>query len=135
MDSPKLIVAEVGNTIDRKDKLLNFLARQLPEKIPEAERVDPRTRSIRTREDFLRDFEAGMRAAPMSVRLTPHILSVADWTKPLTDPIRRQFMPLKSTTIPDHSQLALDSLHESSDSPVPGLVHRYPEKVLFLGTS
>jgi lysine 2,3-aminomutase len=28
--------------------------------------------------------------------------------------------------------LTLDSLHEQSDAPVPGLTHRYPDKVLFL---
>lgn len=74
-----------------------------------------------------------MKAAPMSVRLTPYILSAADWKNPLQDPIRRQFIPLKSVIKPDHPALSLDSLHETEDSPVPGLVHRYPDKVLFLG--
>ena len=69
----------------------------------------------------------------MAVRLTPHIMSVIDWKNPLDDPIRRQFVPLKSTFVKDHPALELDSLHETDDSPVPGLVHRYPEKVLFLG--
>lgn len=69
----------------------------------------------------------------MSIRLTPHILSVIDWTNPLEDPLRRQFIPMKSTFVPDHPKLTLDSLHEKEDSPAPGLVHRYPEKVLFLG--
>lgn len=35
--------------------------------------------------------------------------------------------------LPDHPCLRLDSLHETSDSPVQGLVHRYPDKALFLG--
>jgi lysine 2,3-aminomutase len=74
-----------------------------------------------------------MKAAPMSIRLTPHILSVADWSNPYTDPIRRQFIPLKSAMRKDHPALSFDSLHETEDSPVPGLVHRYPDKVLFLG--
>jgi Lysine 2,3-aminomutase len=34
--------------------------------------------------------------------------------------------------LPDHPKLALDSLHEEADSPVKGLVHRYPDKALFL---
>ncbi|KXT05234.1 hypothetical protein AC578_8401 [Pseudocercospora eumusae] len=76
-----------------------------------------------------------MKAAPMSVRLTPHMLSVANWNDPLSDPIRRQFIPLGSTITPDHPALTLDSLRETDDSPVPGLVHRYPDKVLFLATS
>lgn len=41
-------------------------------------------------------------------------------------------MPLKSRMIPDHPKLTLDSLHEEADSPVKGLVHRYPDKALFL---
>lgn len=69
----------------------------------------------------------------MAIRLTPHVLSVANWSNPLEDPIRRQFIPLKSSIRPDHPALSLDSLHETEDSPVPGLVHRYPDKVLFLG--
>jgi lysine 2,3-aminomutase len=39
---------------------------------------------------------------------------------------------MKSLMIPDHPKLALDSLHETADSPVKGLVHRYPDKALFL---
>lgn len=34
--------------------------------------------------------------------------------------------------LPDHPKLTLDSLHETADSPVKGLVHRYPDKALFL---
>lgn len=69
----------------------------------------------------------------MAVRLTPQILSLIDWDDVLADPIRRQFIPLKSSLRPDHPQLSLDSLREMRDSPVPGLVHRYPDKALFLG--
>jgi lysine 2,3-aminomutase len=96
---------------------------------------DANQKPITTREAFLSDVEAGMKAAPMSVRLTPHIISVADWKSPFNDPIIRQFVPLKSNLLPDHPKLTLDSLHEEGDSPVPGLVHRYPDKVLFLGKS
>ena len=69
----------------------------------------------------------------MSIRLTPYILSLVDWTRPFDDPLRRQFIPLKSSLIPDHPKLGFDSLSETQDSPVCGLVHRYPDKVLFLG--
>jgi len=37
--------------------------------------------------------------------------------------------------LPDHPKLTLDSLHETADSPVNGLVHRYPDKALFLRKS
>ena len=68
----------------------------------------------------------------MSTRLTPHILSLIDWTKPIDDPLRRQFIPLKSSLVENHPKLTLDSLDGVGDSPVAGLVHRYPDKVQFL---
>ncbi|CAF0881575.1 unnamed protein product [Rotaria sordida] len=71
----------------------------------------------------------------MSVKVTPYIASLIDWNNPYNCPIRKQFLPVRSTAEPDHPMLKLDSLHEQEDSPVPGLVHRYPDKVLFLTTS
>jgi lysine 2,3-aminomutase len=68
----------------------------------------------------------------MSVRVSPYLLSLVDWSAPESDPIRRQFIPLESELLPDHPKLGLDSLAEQADSPVPGLTHRYPDKVLFL---
>jgi L-lysine 2,3-aminomutase len=52
--------------------------------------------------------------------------------QPRNDPIFRQFLPLKSVMLPDHPRLGLDFLAEAADSPVPGLVHRYLDKALFL---
>lgn len=124
---------KVANTIDRKDKLLRFLSTVLPPVLPRSRNSNSLLTHLKTRDDFLSDVEEGMKLAPMSVRLTPHVLSVADWNNPLDDPIRRQFIPLRSTMKPDHPSLTMDSLHETEDSPVQGLVHRYPEKVLFLG--
>jgi lysine 2,3-aminomutase len=69
----------------------------------------------------------------MSIRLTSHILSIIDWTKPFEDPICRQFLPMKSSILPDYPKLTLDSLGESSDMQVEGLVHRYPDRALFFG--
>ena len=83
-------------------------------------------------EDFLRDAEAGFRQAPMSVRVSPYLLSLVDWTRPYEDPLRLQFIPVASRRLPDHPKLNLDSLHERQDMPVPGLTHRYPDKALFL---
>jgi lysine 2,3-aminomutase len=82
--------------------------------------------------EFIKDVEAGFRAAPMAVRISPYLLSLIDWNKPYEDPIRRQFLPVASQLMPDHPMLTLDSLHEQSDAPVPGLTHRYPDKALFL---
>lgn len=82
--------------------------------------------------EFIKDVEAGFGKAPMAVRISPYLLSLIDWSKPYTDPIRRQFLPVASQLEPDHPMLTLDSLHEQGDAPVPGLTHRYPDKALFL---
>jgi len=83
-------------------------------------------------EAFFRDAEEGFRRAPMSVRVSPYLLSLIDWQDPYADPLRTQFVPLASHLLPDHPKLGLDSLHEQVDMPVPGLTHRYADKALFL---
>ena len=83
-------------------------------------------------EDFLRDATAGFQKAPMSVRVSPYLLSLIDWNDPYRDPLRIQFLPLASRLLPDHPKLGLDSLHEQEDAPTPGLTHRYVDKALFL---
>jgi len=82
--------------------------------------------------DFYRDAEQGFKSAPMSVRVSPYLLSLIEWTDPYRDPLRRQFIPLQSRLLPDHPKLGLDSLGEMADAPVPGLTHRYTDKALFL---
>jgi lysine 2,3-aminomutase len=81
---------------------------------------------------FIADARHGFEHAPMAVRVSPYLLASIDWSHPYDDPIRRQFIPLLSTARPDHPRLTLDSLHEQQDSPVPGLIHRYHDKALFL---
>nr|OQO31488.1 hypothetical protein B0A51_01697 [Rachicladosporium sp. CCFEE 5018] len=125
---------QTRNTVERPEKLLDFLKTVVPERIPDAVKSAKEDGRLITREAFLEDVYNGMAKAPMSVRLTPHVLSVINWQEPLQDPVLRQFLPLKSRILPDHPELTLDSLHEEGDSPVPGLVHRYPDKVLFLDT-
>jgi len=85
-----------------------------------------------TPDSFLEDVEEGMRQAPMAMRISPYVLSLIDWDEPYHDPLRTQFIPVASTRLLDHPGLTLDSLHEQADSPTPGLVHRYHDKVLFL---
>lgn len=82
--------------------------------------------------EFIADATRGFHLAPMSVRVTPYLMSLIDWKNPYEDPIRRQFIPLGSMVQADHPELTLDSLHEQDDMPVPGLTHRYPDKALFL---
>ncbi|KAI6811247.1 hypothetical protein KC340_g17485 [Hortaea werneckii] len=124
---------QVANTIDRKDKLINFLSTVVPEQIPQKRSNENDTAAFQTREEFLVNVVEGIKTAPMAIRLTPHILSVINWVDPVNDPVRCQFIPLKSGLLPDHPKLMLDSLQETTGSPVPGLVHRYPDKALFLG--
>ncbi len=83
-------------------------------------------------EAFYRDVEQGLLRSPMSLRISPYILSLIDWSEPAEDPLRIQFLPMESRMRPDHPELALDSLHEQVDSPVPGLTHRYADRALFL---
>jgi lysine 2,3-aminomutase len=82
--------------------------------------------------DFVEDATKGFSKAPMSVRVSPYLLSLIDWANPYTDPLRRQFIPVASRLLPDHPKLGLDSLHERADMPVEGLTHRYVDKALFL---
>lgn len=81
---------------------------------------------------FYDDVALGFRQSPMSLRVSPYLLSLIDWANPYEDPLRRQFVPVASRLLPDHPKLTLDSLHEQADAPVPGLTHRYPDKALFL---
>jgi lysine 2,3-aminomutase len=86
----------------------------LPDHIAQSQRLCHQ--HIRTRKDFIQDVTEGLKLAPMALKLTPHILSRINWRSPLDDPIRRQFLPLKSGILPDHPELTLDSLHEEEDS-------------------
>jgi lysine 2,3-aminomutase len=83
-------------------------------------------------ESFIADAQRGFEHAPMSVRVSPYLLSLIDWQHPYDDPLRLQFIPVASRRLPDHPKLDLDSLHERADMPVPGLTHRYSDKALFL---
>ena len=82
--------------------------------------------------EFVEDARRGFELAPMSLRVSPYLLSLIDWERPYEDPLRIQFIPVQSRLLPDHPKLGLDSLHELADSPVAGLTHRYPDKALFL---
>jgi len=83
-------------------------------------------------ESFMADAQRGFERAPMSVRVSPYLLSLIDWSQPYEDPLRVQFIPVGSRLLPDHPKLDLDSLHERADMAVPGLTHRYTDKALFL---
>lgn len=64
--------------------------------------------------------------------ITPYYLSLIN---PLddNDPIKKQCIPSIEETYPCEDDLA-DPLNEIGDSPIPHIVHRYPDRVLFLVT-
>ena len=83
-------------------------------------------------ESFFADVEAGQKLSTMSIRVSPYIVSLIDWSEPYEDSLRRQFLPLASSALPDHPELEFDALHEQEDSSVTGLTHRYTDRALFL---
>ena len=64
--------------------------------------------------------------------ITPYYLTLIDPENPHC-PIRKQAIPTVEELKRSPADLE-DPLHEDSDSPVPGLTHRYPDRVLFLIT-
>ena len=84
--------------------------------------------------EFIADVNSGALRAPMAMRVTPYIISLIDWQKPVEDPLRRQFIPLNSQMEEDHPLVTSDPGCEQVDSPTEGLTHRYFDRVLFLTT-
>lgn len=70
--------------------------------------------------------------ATLRMAITPYYLTLIDPDNP-DCPIRKQAIPTGSETHQSAADL-LDPLHEDEDSPVPGLTHRYPDRVLLLIT-
>jgi lysine 2,3-aminomutase len=69
----------------------------------------------------------------LPVGITPYYASLIDPADP-SDPIRKTMVPVGSEFEMSPGEMA-DPLGEDADMPVPGLVHRYPDRVLFLVTS
>lgn len=66
----------------------------------------------------------------LKMRISPHIASLMDQDNP-NDSLRRQFIPsAKEVSSADDETLFLDVNADDRYSPVKGLVHRYPTKVL-----
>jgi len=68
----------------------------------------------------------------LPVAITPYYASLLDRNNPF-QPIRRTVLPTTGEHLSSPGEAA-DPLAEDQDSPVPGLVHRYPDRVLFLVT-
>jgi lysine 2,3-aminomutase len=65
---------------------------------------------------------------PLSI--TPYYLSLIEAEDYQNDPIYKQAFPLPEELIIEEHDMS-DPLSEDTDSPVPGITHRYPDRVLF----
>ncbi len=65
---------------------------------------------------------------PLSI--TPYYLSLIDSENYQDDPVFKQAFPSPSETLIEQHDME-DPLAEDRDSPVPGITHRYPDRVLF----
>jgi lysine 2,3-aminomutase len=68
----------------------------------------------------------------LAFAVTPHFFNLIDPSDP-DCPIRRQVIPRMEEAVRGPQEMA-DPCGEDSHMPVPGLVHRYPDRVLFLVT-
>ena len=99
------------------------------------------TNTIRTVDDLKKvinltpDEEEGVRISTKTIPLniTPYYASLMNKDDPRC-PIRMQSVPISEEMHKTKYDME-DPLHEDEDSPVPGLTHRYPDRVLFLVTN
>ena len=96
--------------------------------------------SIQTVDDFERilgvtfdpeekkKYELTAKKFPLSA--TPYYLSLIEQDDYQNDPVFRQAFPSPEELDIDRHDMT-DPLHEDEDSPVPGITHRYPDRVLF----
>jgi lysine 2,3-aminomutase len=68
-------------------------------------------------------------AARYAVAVTPDIAALIDPDDP-SDPIARQFIPSAEELVTERGENA-DPIGDHAHSPVAGIVHRYPDRVLF----
>ncbi len=68
-------------------------------------------------------------ARSMAIALTPEMAALIDRADPAHDPIARQFVPSAAETEISPAELA-DPIGDEARSPVKGIVHRYPDRVL-----
>jgi len=92
--------------------------------------VDMLSKIISLTEKEQREIEASLGRFRMSI--TPYYASLMDPEDPAC-PIRMQAVPSINETFVQPWEMK-DPLNEENDSPVPNIVHRYPDRVLFLVT-
>ncbi len=91
--------------------------------------------TLRTLEELYRegllspDPRVAASAQSMAIAITPEMLALIDRGDPAHDPIARQFVPSAAEAEVSVEELA-DPIGDEARSPVKGLVHRYPDRVL-----
>ena len=71
-------------------------------------------------------------SGPLPVGITPYYASLMSGDDP-SEPLRRTHLPVMGEYVKSYGEYD-DPLGEEHDSVTPGLVHRYPDRVLFLTT-
>lgn len=100
---------------------------QMQHRIRKAEELD---RFVRLSDDERQGLSRQKNRFPVSI--TPYYAALLDPDNP-NQPLRRTMIPVLDEVLPTSGEDD-DPLGEEGDSPVPGLVHRYPDRVLFLVT-
>src|SRR5580704_11508751 len=67
-------------------------------------------------------------ASRYAIAITPDLAALIDGSDP-DDPIARQFLPREAELVAAPGERA-DPIGDDAHSPVPGIVHRYPDRVL-----
>ena len=122
----------------------NYIAKNIGESIPDCNwkdykwQLEHSIRDIATfkkltgivfTEEELEGFEKTVSKFPMNI--TPYYASLIQKEKYRNDPIFKQAFPNPAELKISRYDMS-DPLHEDKDSPVEGITHRYPDRVLFL---
>ena len=89
-------------------------------------------RIFRLTRDEHEAISGGTACQALPTAITPYYASLINPDDP-ADPIRRTMIPT-TNELRESPGEAADPLGEDNQSPIPGLVHRYPDRVLFLAT-
>ncbi|MBC8208293.1 MAG: lysine 2,3-aminomutase [Desulfobulbaceae bacterium] len=84
---------------------------------------------VRLPDDVRENFRSIIEKFPMAI--TPYYLSLIKIDDLENDPIFKQSFPVINELHVGRNDMP-DPLHEDKDSPVPGLIHRYPDRALLL---
>jgi lysine 2,3-aminomutase len=124
-ESQQQIIEEIGNTSKNNWNDWKWQVKHCIKSVEKFEKLLGISLSKELKEQFRRITEK----FPMSI--TPYYLSLIDTDNLENDPIFKQSFPVINELNIEKSDMS-DPLHEDKDSPVPGITHRYPDRVLFL---